>query len=317
MNVAEVASRLAGIAQQKQKMGQWKQQLKGVETVVRQLETIRQQWRDQVTWSDGMTIPLGELHQLHDRLEEQERLWHTSRQRDLPEVELGRLQAKIEQVEARFRALTTQEKQLRQLEDLWERWQSVAAKKECAGRLKEAQEKWEVEQRQEAALLTAYDELQQIKEHLQEQKNIRATIEDVLQELDSAIAGNQKEKWREMVFTNINALSQEIGARLHKVEELTVYGQREADELQKQVEKADATLEPDRQRIHDKQQKSMAYQKNFAELAQELYKWAHERERLKLPVADGESATDLQELLQLLQAEQHHLQWFATNVAIL
>jgi hypothetical protein len=323
MNKAEIASRFAHIEREQQEMTRWEKQLRGVETAVRQLEATHQHWLNQITWRDGLNLTLTELYQHQQQLEEDERLWVLSRRPQQPETALAECKTAVRQTKSRIHDLQAQELTLQQLEELWSRWQQAASKQRLARQITILETQWEAEQQQEASLLVAYEQLQVIIAELQTHKERYATIERMIQELDQAIAGDQKETWLALAFTNINALSQDIGDRLRAIEESSQASQSRSEALQKEAAKANQALEPDRQHVAALQAEEKALRESFANLPQELYQWAQESRRLKMPTylqvakVDGESEEELENLLQRMQPELHHLQWFKEQVASL
>lgn len=323
MKAADIMARFTQLDKDQQACEQWEKQLQGLETAVRQLEATRQQWQNQITWKDGLNLTLAELQQRHHQLEEQARLWATSRRSQQPDVALGEWQTAVQQAQSHIAALTAQEQALQQLETLWTRWQRVAAKQALAHQISDIEAQWQAEQQQEAALLTAYDELQTITTEVQTYKEQIAAIERMIQELDQAIAGDQKATWLALAFNNVNALSQDIGGRLYTIEENTQTSQAQSEALQKEVVEVDQTLEPDRQRVAALQAEEKVLRGSFARLPQELSQWGQDSNRLKMAAylqsakVDGESETELKALWQRMEPELRHLQWFKEQVASL
>lgn len=323
MNVAEIMSRFSQIDQHRQEMGRWEKQLQELETAVRQLENTRQQWFNQIKWRDGLTLTLAELRQLQQQIEDDEQRWTVTHGQQKPETALAKEKTAVQQAESRIRTLTEQGQALEQLETLWARWMRVTAKQTLARQIATLEAQWEAEGRQEATLLNAYDQLQALATEIQAEKERYTTIEAMIQELDQAIAGDQKEAWLALAFTNINRLSQEIGDRLHTIEEKSQTSGAELEALQREAIQTDQSLEPNRQRVATLQAEEKSFRESFAGLPQELCQWGQDSRRLKmseyvqLSKVDGESETELEALRQRMNSELHHLQWFQEQVVSL
>ncbi|HOU13745.1 MAG TPA: hypothetical protein PKZ84_11565 [Anaerolineae bacterium] len=307
----EINVQLEHISALYQRAAQLAQELTQQQIKRQRFQNLMKEWEAQPIWEEGRRLSWEELQLYKAQLEDTARRnIRTKHALVNPEQEIQALDTSLQKAQARLTQLHSVIEQIDHLEQLLQRWQEIKATQPLLAQLTLTLDELSELQDIDPHLITAYQELQALREKVQAQHHLRQDVEALARELAGFLPNGDAESWAALATTDSESLVIAIGTGEKKLrEELDVFQEALVD-VNERLEQREAAVTPIRERVEQLEAQLKAYQEKTQDNVALLREWG----KAALPDIDQRSEEALQTLLTQLQVEFQHLNWFDAAV---